>query len=131
MTPTLASRRLLELTLPDGAYVTRKGEALELSLHRSTLHVTVTVPVTVLEWFVQASDRLSGASVEDWCDYEGYDSMPAERLDRDMADDVETFIARLVNNELRMDQRGPSKVALQWKNGDVWEQAIPLMPSAI
>jgi hypothetical protein len=92
MAPTLASQRLLEFTLPDGACVTKKGEAVELSLHRSALHVAVTVPIAVLEWFVEASDRSSGASVEDWRDYEGYDSTPAEQLDRDMADDVETFV---------------------------------------
>jgi len=131
MASTLASQRLLELTLPEGACVTKKGEAVELSLHRSALHVAVTVPIAVLEWFVEASDRSSGASVKDWCDYGGYDSTPAEQLDRDMADDVETFVGRLLNSELRLDTRGSSKVVLEWKIGDVWEQAIPLMASAI
>lgn len=126
MTRTLASQRLLELTLPDGACVTREGEAVELSLRRSTLRVAVTVPATVLEWFVEASDRSSGASVQDWCDYEGYDSTPAAQLDRDMANDVETFVGRLLNSELRLDKRGSSNVVLEWKIGDVWEQAIPL-----
>jgi hypothetical protein len=126
MARTLASQRLLELTPPDGACVTEKGEAVELSLRRSTLYVAVTVPVTVLEWFVEASDRSSGASVQDWCDYEGYDSTPVAQLDRDMADDVGTFVARLLNSELRLDRRGSSNVVLQWKIGDGWEQAIPL-----
>jgi hypothetical protein len=131
MAPTLASQRLLELTLPDGAHVTKKGETVELSLHRSSVHVAVAVPVTVLEWFVAASGGSSGESVEDWCDYEGYDSTPAEQLDRDMADDVEKFVGRLLRSELRIDRRGSSKVALEWQNGDVWEQAIPLVASTV
>jgi hypothetical protein len=91
------------------------------------LHVAVTVAVTVLEWFVEASDRSSGASVEDWCDYEGYDSSAAEHLDRDMADDVETFVGRLLRSELRMAKRWSSGVVLEWKTSDVWEQAVPLV----
>ena len=46
--------------------------------------------MSVLEWFVEAVDRSSGASVDDWCDDEGYDSTSAEKLDREMADDVDT-----------------------------------------
>jgi hypothetical protein len=131
MQPTRASQRLLELALPAGARVHTKGEAVALSFHRAGLQVTVTVPISVLEWFVEASDRSSGASVEDWCDYEGYDSTPAEQLDREMADDVEKFVARLLRSELRIDKRGSSKVALEWKVGDAWEQAVPLMANAV
>jgi hypothetical protein len=131
MAPTLASQRLLELTLPDGVRVTTKGEVVELSLHRAALHVAVIVPVAVLEWYVEASNRTSGARVEDWCDYEGYDSSTAEQLDRDMANDVGTFVARLLSSELRLDARDSTGVALEWKVGERWEQAVPLAVDAV
>jgi hypothetical protein len=131
MKPTLASQRLLELTLPDGARVARKGEAVELSLYRSSLHVAVTVSLTVHEWFVEALDRTSGAKVEDWCDYDGYDPTTAEQLDRDMAHDVDTFVERLLERELRLAARHGTHVALEWKVGELWEQAVPLIVGAV
>jgi hypothetical protein len=131
MTPTLASQRLLELRLPDGARVATKGEAVELSLHRSSLHVAVTVPLTVREWFVTASDRTSGAKVEDWCEYDGYDASSAEQLDRDMAKDVVAFVEKLIGRELRLAARPDTHIALEWKVGETWEQAIPLAVAAV
>jgi hypothetical protein len=115
----------MELTLPDGARVARKGEAVELSLHRSSLHVAVTVPLTVHEWFVEALDRTSGAKVEDWCDYDSHDPSTAEQLDRDMAHDVGAFVERLLERELRLAGRHGTHVALEWKVGELWEQAVP------
>ena len=129
MQATRASQRLLELQAPHGARVYKKGEAVEISLHRAGLQVTVTVPISVLEWFVEASDRTSGASVEDWCDYEGHDATHAEQLDLAMAEDVEKFVSQLLRSELRIDKRGSSKIALEWKVGDAWEQAVPLKAS--
>jgi len=117
---------LLELDLPEGVRVSKKGEAVILSLHRAALQVTVTVPISVLEWSVEASDRASGASVEDWCNYEGGNAARLEQLDHEMARDVEKFVARLFGSELRMGDRGQSRVALEWKSNDVWEQAVPL-----
>lgn len=97
-----------------------------LSLHRAALQVTVTVPVSVLEWSVEASDRTSGARVEDWCDYEGYDSTSVDQLDRDMADDVEKFVSRLLSSELRLGNLGRSGVSLEWRVDEAWQQAVPL-----
>lgn len=131
VTTTRASQRLLEWPLPAGARVSTKGEAVVLSVHRGTLQVTVTVPVTVFEWSVEASDRSSGASIEDWCDYEGYDRTPEGQPDLDMAADVEKFIDLLLRSELRLDVHDRSKVALEWKVGDRWVQAIPLIADAV
>ena len=131
MKTTLASQRLLELTLPDGARVARKGEAVELSLHRSGLHIAVSVPLTVREWSVEVLDRSSGARVEDWCDYDGYDTSAAEQLDRDMARDVDNFVERLLERELRLTARSGTRVALEWKVGELWEQAVPLAEDAV
>ena len=130
MTTTRASQALLERPLPVGARVSTKGEAVMLSVHRGTLQVTVTVPVAVFEWSVEASDRSSGASIEDWRDYGGNDRTPAQQLDLDMATDVEKFIDLLLRSELRLDVRDRSRVALEWKVGDSWAQAIPLIANA-
>jgi hypothetical protein len=126
MTPTSASQHLLQIELPDGARVSTKGESVALSLHRPGLQVTVTVPISVLEWSVEASDRASGAHVEDWCEYAGDDSTSLQKLDRNMADDVEKFVGRLLLGELRLADRGSSRIALEWKVDGVWEQAVPL-----
>ena len=131
MTPTRASQHLLDRVLPVGARVSTKAQAVTLSLHRATLQVTVTVPVSVLEWTVEASDRSSGASVEDWCDYEGYEQSTVEQLDINMAADVEKFIDLLLRSELRLDERDRSRVTLEWKVGDAWLQAIPLKTNAV
>jgi hypothetical protein len=131
MTTTRASQRLLERTLPAGARVSTKGEAVVLSVHRGTLQVTVIVPIAVFEWSVEASNRSSGASIEDWCDYEGYDRTPAEQIDLDMSADVEKFVELLLRCELRLDARNRSKVALEWKVGDSWKQAIPMIADAV
>jgi hypothetical protein len=126
MPPTAASRLLLQITLPDGARVSTKDEAVALSLHRAGLQVTVTVPISVLEWSVEASARASGARVEDWCDYAGYDPKSPQKLDDRMAEDVEKFVTRLLLSELRLADRGASRIALEWKTDGAWEQAVPL-----
>src|SRR5688572_963521 len=127
MTPSRASRRMLELAPAEGVRVHEKGESVEVSIHRAGLHVTVTVPTAIQEWTVEATDRGTGASVEDWCDYAGDDATPAEQLDIAMADDVEKFVSTLLRSELRISKRGASGIVLEWKVGDVWEQAIPIL----
>jgi hypothetical protein len=131
MKSTLASQRLLELMLPDGARVAAKGEAVEFSLHRSGLHVAVTVPLHVREWFAEALDRTSGARVEDWCDYDGYDTSPADQRDLDMANDVGAFVEKLLSRELRLGACRGTRVALESKVGEAWEQAIPFVVGAV
>jgi hypothetical protein len=127
MTPSRASQRLLELGPIDGVRVHEKGESVEVSIHRAGLHVTVTVPTSVLEWTVEATDRGTGASVEDWRDYASNDATAADQLDVAMAADVEKFVAKLLRSELRIGKRGAAKIALEWKVGDAWEQAVPLL----
>jgi hypothetical protein len=125
MATSLASQRLIKLNAHDGVSVCPKGEAIVLSLSRPELLVVVTVPLEVLEWFVEASDPTNGSRVQDWCDYEGYDSTATEQLDRDMADDVEHFVDRLLRRELRLGKRGGDRISLEWKVGEAWRQAIP------
>src|SRR5262245_13438294 len=126
MASTRAAQFLERLARPEGAQVSREGEAIRLSIDRSPLQITVTVPVSALEWFVEAIDRSSGASVNDWCDYEGYDDSLNEQLDRDMAADVEKFVGQLLSRELRLQSRATGGIAVEWRVGDAWHQAIPL-----
>lgn len=127
MPPTLASRQLLDLTPPEGACIASLEEATVFSLDRGGLRVTVTVPVGVLEWWAEATDSSSGVTVRDWLDYEGYDRTPWEELDREMADDVESFVGRLIASDIRLAERSRAQVALEWRSGDTWSQAIPLV----
>lgn len=125
-TLSLASRQLLELALPEGARVSSTREAVTLSLHSATLQVTLTVPSSLLEWSVAATDRRSGANVEDWCNYSANDVKAADQLDRDMAADVARFVASLLHSELRIAKRGAGDVVLEWKTDGQWRQAVPL-----
>ncbi len=121
---TTASQRLLTIALPSYASVTDQGAAMLLHVKRGTLEVVVTVPRSVREWFVDASDVESGARAADWCDYDGYDISDIERRDLDMAEDVLDFVNCLLSRELKLEKtRGRAK--LLWKVSDVWEQAVP------
>jgi len=125
---TTASRNLLSMSLPASASVAERGDAVQLHVRRDELEVVVTVPKTVHEWFVEATDALTGARTEDWCDYDGYDSTAPERLDQAMAEDVDLFVQRLLSSDLRFETGGRAK--LLWKLADSWEQAVPLDESA-
>ncbi len=120
---TTASQRLLAIALPSHASVADQGTAVLLQVRQGTLEVVVTVPRSVREWFVNASDVESGASAGDWCDYDGYDASGIECRDADMAKDVLDFVNRLLSRELKLESRGRTK--LLWKASEVWEQAVP------
>src|SRR5690349_9875465 len=115
---TTASQRLLSMSLPADASVAERGDAVQLHVRRNELEVVVTVPKTVREWFVEATDAITGARTEDWCDYDGYDSTAAERLDQDMAEEVVLFVQRLLSSDLRFEVKGGAK--LLWKLSDTW-----------
>lgn len=121
---TTASQRLLAMSLPATASVATRGEAVQLHVKHVTLEVVVTVPMTVREWFVEATDVSTGTRTEDWCDYYGCDSSSAERLDHDMAEDVSRFVDKLLGSELKFELGGRSR--LLWKVHDIWQQAVPL-----
>jgi hypothetical protein len=126
---TTASQRLLAMSLSASASVAEQGEAVQLRVNRNTLEVIVTVPTTVHEWFVEATDVATGARTEDWCDYDGYDASSIDRLDLDMAEDVSRFVQRLLSSELKLESG--SRARLLWKVSDSWQQAVPLGASAV
>lgn len=117
------------MSLPADASVAELGDAVQLHVRRNELEVVVTVPKTVREWFVEATDATTGARTEDWCDYDGYDSTAPERLDQDMAEEVALFVQRLLDSDLRLEVKG--RVKLLWKLSDTWQQAVPLNASAV
>ena len=126
---TTASQRLLAMPLPANASLGERGEAVQLHVKHEQLEVVVTVPRTVREWFVEATDLATGTRAEDWCDYDGCDSTSPERLDLNMAEDVDHFVQRLLNSELKFEVSGRAK--LLWKISNSWQQAVPLDASAV
>jgi hypothetical protein len=123
---TTASQRLLSMSLPASASVTERGEAVQLHVRHEALEVVVTVPKSVREWFVEATDSSTGARTEDWCDYDGYDTAST---DQNMADDVSRFVDRLLSSELKLETGRRNR--LLWKASGGWQQAVPLDASAV
>jgi hypothetical protein len=126
---TTASQRLLAMSLPANASVVERAEAVQLHVRHDELEVVVTVPKAVREWFVEVTDTATGTRAEDWCDYDGYDATPTERLDQDMADDVAHFVQTLLSSELRFEVA--SRAKLLWKVANAWQQAVPLDAGAV
>ncbi len=52
----------------------------KLNIVRSGIVLSVLIPRTVLEWWVEVTDVAIGSTVEDWCDYAGYDATSAQAL---------------------------------------------------
>lgn len=126
---TTASQRLLTMSLPATASVAERGDAVQLRIKHETIEVVVTVPKTVREWFVEATDASTGTRTEDWCDYDGYDSSSPARLDQEMAEDVSRFVQQLLGSELKFETGRRSR--LLWKVSNTWQQAVPLDASAV
>ena len=128
---TEAYGRLRQFEGRAGVSVQPSGQALELSVARGDVHVTVTVPESVLEWFVDAERSVSGSRASDWTDYERYDKTPRAELERDMADDVQSFVTRLIERDLRYveDAKNPAQGVLEWFVDGEWRQASPLVGS--
>jgi len=124
---TSASSRLLSIALPPNASAAERGDAVQLHVRQDSIEVVVTVPKSVHEWFVEATDASTGTRVEDWSDYDGYDSSSAETLDAEMAEDVSRFVKRLLAGELRLEAGHRAK--LLWKTAGAWQQAVPFEAS--
>ena len=101
---TEAYRRAREFAERGGSGVTHRpnGGALDLVVQKSGVRVSVSVPESALEWFANAELSSSGSMVSDWCDYEGYDNTPAVQLERQMAEDVVSFVNKLIERHLHL-----------------------------
>jgi len=61
------------------------------------LVIELTIPRDVLEWFVTAYDKAGAKTWSDWVDYCGYErGESVERLAVEMSDDIDRFIATLL-----------------------------------
>jgi len=109
--------------------VRRHGESAQIALRHDDIVVTVTVPDSVLEWYVDVDDS-AGSSIHDWCDYTGYDRTPVDQLAQDMADDIAQFLDRLSSRPLRV-SRTSKKPTLEWFDAGVWSQAVPFVENSL
>jgi hypothetical protein len=104
----------------------RSGAALTLTLVRGPLSVVVTVPETVLEWFVDVVNEASGLQASDWWDYAGYDNSSREQLDLQMAADIAGFLESLLVRQLRLRPgKRPDRSVLEWLVEGEWRRAVP------
>jgi hypothetical protein len=126
--PTLAYAQLTSCTLPADAELSAEGDAARLRVTRGRVVVSITVPKSILEWFVDAADPHAGLAVSDWCDYTGYGESRAAVLEEQMAADTALFVERLLASELRVSAANTtaSKVVMEWRINGAWAQAIPL-----
>jgi len=127
--PNRKSQNLLRSsaeTIQDCSLVERES-ALELVIRRHGLTISITVPNDVQEWFVDVEDSHAGMKAHDWCDYGGYDSRTAEQQDRDMAEDLKSFVISVSTNPLRMRaaDRKNANAVLEWQADGEWTRAVP------
>ena len=99
----------------------------ELKIVRSEISLSVLVPRTVLEWWVEVKEASSGKRIADWCDYAGYDATTKQELSEDMRTDVLRFVENILARPIRMVENGRK---LQWHVGRRWLQAVPLVAEA-
>ena len=112
-----------------------RGEAKVLMFENSGITIEITVPLDVLEWFVDASQSSSSAKLHWWCDYEGYDDTPRETLVDCMSSDIETIVGGLLEREIRLARQPASLISkllrrearfqLDWKINGIWDDALP------
>lgn len=95
-----------------------------LNIDRFDVSLSVLIPRSVLEWWVEVNDRISGKKFEDWCDYACYDAASAQDVAEDMRADVVRFIENVVARPLRIVANGR---ILEWNAGGDWFQAVPLL----
>jgi len=101
--------------------------AVDLVMRRADLIITITVPREIEEWYVDVQDPGTGLNAQDWYDYAGYESGGSQDLDREMADDLKSFIENLVGRPVRMRgaKAGNSRGILEWQVGGAWTGAVP------
>jgi hypothetical protein len=101
--------------------------AIEFLIRRIGLTIRITLPNEVQEWFVDVEDPSTGLKSHDWYDYSGYESRTSEELDRDMAQDLKSFVENLSTNPLRMRiaDRRRGEGMLEWEVGGTWKGAVP------
>jgi hypothetical protein len=110
-----------------GVTISEAAEDVQLRIERPGLSVSLVIPKSVLEFFVDVHDAGGARLIQDWLDYAGYDETPESQLAEEMRAEVLTFIGRLVQRELRLARGGR---CLEWQSGERWVQAVPYVPEA-
>jgi hypothetical protein len=110
-----------------GVEVFERTEHVQLLINRSGFTISLVIPRSVPEFFVEVHDADGVRLIEDWLDYAGYDARPELQVAEEMRAEVLTFVARLLNLQLRLAQEGRN---LEWQSGERWLQAIPFVPDA-
>jgi hypothetical protein len=95
-----------------------------LNVVRPEVSVSILIPRTVLEWWVEIIDRSTDNKIEDWCDYAGYDAGDRRELSESMRADVVRFIENVLARPLRFPV---SRRILEWHVGKSWFQAVPFV----
>ena len=111
-----------------GVEISAGAEQMQVRIRQSDFSVSLIIPRSVLEWFVEVHDADGVRLIQDWLDYAGYDSTPESQLAEDMRDEVLTFVERLLGRNLRL-MRGAWN-SLEWQAGERWLQAVPFTPEA-
>lgn len=104
---------------------TEAVEHVRVDVCRDEVTLSITIPISVLEWWVEATEIATGRSVQDWCDYEGYEESSIKSLAADMSADVEAFITHVLSRRIRFVE---NEDVVEWEVGGVWQQAIPFAP---
>lgn len=98
------------------------ANAWRVTIRAEPVGIAVTVPHTVLEWFVDAVDAGTREPVwRDWVDHYDVDGSSArEALEEEMAASLDTCVTRLLEARLRIaaeDSSSRRKVTLEWSAG--------------
>jgi hypothetical protein len=110
-----------------GVALSEAAEHVKLRIERSGCAVSLVIPKSVLEFFVDVHDAAGVRRIQDWLDYAGYDATPESQLAEEMRAEVLTFVGRLLDRNLRFVPGGHN---LEWQTGDRWLQAVPFVPDA-
>jgi hypothetical protein len=110
-----------------GVAISEEAEHVQVRIERCGLSVSLVIPKSVLEFFIDVHDAAGVHLIHDWLDYAGYDSAPESQLAEEMRAEALTFIGRLVDRNLRL-VHGDRH--LEWQTGERWLQAVPFVPGA-
>ena len=100
-------------------------------IERDGLRITITVPRSVQEWFVDVEELATGLRLRDWCDYAGYEPRTVVDQRRDMAEDLDGFLAKIISSPLRVRRLRPEQqvCVVEWRLDATWQQAVPMTGS--
>lgn len=106
-----------------GTVVTELAESWLIAVSKTdSLHFEITVPRTVLEWFVIA--RLGDAAIwQDWADHYAVARESRIEIEKEMQRCIESFVYQLTRSEVRVVKSlDPNiKSNLEWWCNERWE----------